>query len=117
MPRLVIAPSVLASFVYVFVFSLWTLYISMSNSSMLPTYQFVGLKALLSNCGRTSAGSMAYGNLFFFSVFYVVLALVIGLALAIAIDQRVKGEAVADDLSLSARRFVRGHRLGLELAL
>ena len=93
MPRLVIAPSVLASFVYVFVFSLWTLYISMSNSSMLPTYQFVGLKPYF-ELWSNQRWSIAYGNLFFFSVFYVVLALVIGLALAIAIDQRVKGEAL-----------------------
>jgi glucose/mannose transport system permease protein len=93
MPRLVIAPSVLASFVYVFVFSLWTLYISMSNSSMLPTYQFVGLKPYF-ELWSNQRWSIAYGNLFFFSVFYVVLALIIGLALAIAIDQRVKGEAV-----------------------
>jgi glucose/mannose transport system permease protein len=93
MPRLVIAPSVIASFVYVFVFSLWTLYISMSNSSMLPTYQFVGLKPYF-ELWSNQRWSIAYGNLFFFSVFYVVLALVVGLALAIAIDERVKGEAV-----------------------
>ena len=30
-PRLVIAPAALASFVYVFVFTVWTLYISLSN--------------------------------------------------------------------------------------
>jgi glucose/mannose transport system permease protein len=93
MPQLVIAPSVLASFVYVFVFSLWTLYISMSNSSMLPSYQFVGLKPYF-ELWSNQRWSIAYGNLFFFSVFYVVLALVTGLALAIAIDQRVKGEAL-----------------------
>ena len=45
-PRLVVAPSAIASFVYVFVFTAWTLYISMSNSSLLPTYGFVGLKPL-----------------------------------------------------------------------
>jgi glucose/mannose transport system permease protein len=93
MPRLVIAPSVIASFVYVFVFSLWTLYISMSNSSLLPSYQFVGFKPYF-ELWSNQRWSIAYGNLFFFSVFYVVLALVVGLALAIAIDQRVRGEAV-----------------------
>ncbi len=41
---LVIAPSLIASFVYVFVFTFWTLYISLSNSTLLPTYQFVGFK-------------------------------------------------------------------------
>ncbi len=92
-PRLVIAPSALASFVYVFVFTLWTLYISLSNSTLLPTYQFVGLKPYF-ELWSNRRWEIAYGNLFVFSAFYVVLALAIGLALAIAIDQRVKGEAV-----------------------
>jgi glucose/mannose transport system permease protein len=35
-PSLIIAPSLIASFVYVFAFARWTLYISMSNSPMLP---------------------------------------------------------------------------------
>ena len=92
-PRLVILPAALASFVYVFVFTLWTLYVSMSNSTLLPTYQFVGLKPYF-ELWSNQRWSIAYGNLFYFSAFYVVLAMVIGLALAIAIDQRVKGEAV-----------------------
>jgi len=92
-PRLVIAPTALASFVYVFVFTLWTLYISMSNSSLLPTYEFVGLKPYF-ELWSNQRWTIAYGNLFFFSVFYVVLSLLVGLALAIAIDQRVKGEAI-----------------------
>ena len=92
-PRLVIAPSAIASFVYVFVFTAWTLYVSMSNSTLLPTYRFVGFKPYFELWSNQRWG-IAYGNLFFFSVFYVLLALAIGLALAIAIDQRVKGEAI-----------------------
>jgi glucose/mannose transport system permease protein len=44
MPALVLGPSLIATFVYVFVFTAWTLYISLSNSSLLPTYDLVGLK-------------------------------------------------------------------------
>jgi len=92
-PRLVIAPAALASLVYVFGFTLWTLYISLSNSTMLPTYKFVGLKPYF-DLWSNERWKIAYGNLFYFSAFYVVLALVVGLALAIAIDQKVKGEAL-----------------------
>jgi glucose/mannose transport system permease protein len=92
-PRLVIAPSAIASLVYVFLFAIWTLYLSLSNSSLLPTYQFVGLKPYF-ELWANQRWKIAYSNLFFFSAFYVILALAIGLALAIAIDQRVKGEAV-----------------------
>ena len=42
-PIFVIAPSILASFIYVFVFSGWTLYISLSDSTLLPSYGFKGL--------------------------------------------------------------------------
>jgi glucose/mannose transport system permease protein len=93
MPRLVIAPSAIASFVYVFVFVLWTLYLSMSDSTLLPSHRFVGLKPYF-ELWANKRWTIAYVNLFYFSVFYVVLSLAVGLALAIAIDQRVKGEAV-----------------------
>src|ERR1700712_1963289 len=51
-PILVLAPSLAATFIYVFVFTGWTLYISLSNSTLLPSYGFVGLahyRALWSN--------------------------------------------------------------------
>lgn len=92
-PILVIAPSIFASFVYVFVFTGWTLYISLSNSSLLPTYRFVGLKPYF-ELWSNQRWKIAYGNLFYFSAFYVVLSVAVGLALAIAIDQRVKGESI-----------------------
>ena len=92
-PFLVIAPSLVASFVYVFVFCGWTLYISMSNSSLLPSYGFVGIQPYI-DLWSNLRWKIAYSNLFFFSGFYVVLAMLVGLALAIAIDQRVRGEAV-----------------------
>jgi glucose/mannose transport system permease protein len=93
LPQIVLAPSLLATFLYVFVFSIWTFYISLSNSSLLPSYDFVGFEhyvALWSN----RRWSIAYTNLFFFGVLYVIGAMVIGLLLAILIDQRVRGEAV-----------------------
>jgi len=92
-PILVIGPSILASFVYVFVFTGWTLYISLSNSTLLPSYGFVGLKPYF-ELWSNQRWKIAYGNLFFFSAFYVVIAMALGLALAIALDSRVKGESI-----------------------
>lgn len=93
LPLLVIVPSLLASFVYVVVFSLWTLYISFSNSSLLPSYDWVGLTNYI-KLWKNNRWGIAYSNLFFFSGFYVIGALLIGLLLAILIDQRVRGESV-----------------------
>src|ERR1700761_3681325 len=78
-PRLAIAPGGIASLVYVFGFTLWTLYISVSNSTMLPTYNLVGLKPYF-DLWSNARWKIAYGNLFYFSAFYVVLSLVVGLA-------------------------------------
>src|ERR1700721_2597137 len=92
-PRMAIAPGAIASLVYVFGFTLWTLYISVSNSTMLPTYKFVGLKPYF-DLWSNQRWKIAYGNLFYFSAFYVVLCLAVGLGLAIAIDQLGRGEAI-----------------------
>lgn len=93
LPFLVLLPSLVASFVYVFVFTLWTLYISLSNSTLLPSYTFVGLENYISLWSNRRWG-IAYTNLFIFSVFYVTFAMLIGLMLAVLIDQRVRGESV-----------------------
>ncbi len=93
LPQIVLAPSLAASFVYVFVFTAWTLYISLSNSSLLPSYDFVGFEhyaALWAN----RRWNIAYTNLFIFSVLYVIGGIAIGLLLAILIDQRVRGESL-----------------------
>lgn len=91
-PFIVLAPSLVASFVYVFVFAGWTFYISLSDSTLLPTYNFVGFEhyaALWSN----HRWHIAYTNLFLFSAFYVVGAMLIGLMLAILIDQNIRAES------------------------
>ncbi|OBQ62665.1 carbohydrate ABC transporter permease [Mesorhizobium erdmanii] len=92
-PLLVLGPSLVASFVYVFVFTGWTLYISLSNSSLLPTYGFVGLDNYAS-LWANRRWNIAYNNLFLFSGFYIVGSMAVGLLLAILIDQRVRAEAV-----------------------
>lgn len=92
-PFLVLAPSLVASFVYVFVFTAWTFYISLSDSSLLPTYGFVGLDNYVS-LWANRRWNIAYTNLFLFSGVYIVGSIAVGLLLAILIDQRVRGEAV-----------------------
>lgn len=93
LPVIVLAPSLAASLIYVFGFSLWTFYISLSNSSLLPSYSFVGFGHYAS-LWSSMRWKIAYSNMFLFSGLYVALAIVVGLALAVAIDQRVRGEAI-----------------------
>ncbi len=93
MPVLVLVPSIIASFIYVFVFTLWSIYISLSNSSLLPSYGFVGFKNYV-GLWRSVRWITAYRNLFVYSAIYVVAATAIGLLLAVFIDQRVRHESV-----------------------
>jgi glucose/mannose transport system permease protein len=93
LPAIVLAPSLAVSFIYVFLFTAWTLYISVSNSSLLPSYDFVGFEHYVS-LWQSRRWNIAYTNLFIFGVLYVLGAMAIGLLLAILIDQRVRGEAV-----------------------
>lgn len=91
-PVVVLTPSILASFIYVFVFTGWTLYISLSDSTLLPSYNLTGFKAYTDLWANRRWG-VAYSNLFFFSVFYVVFAMAVGLLLAVLIDQRIRAES------------------------
>ncbi len=92
LPVIVLAPSLIASFIYVFVFTLWTFYISLSNSSLLPTYGFEGISNYIS-LWSSRRWNIAYTNLFLFSAVYVVGCMFVGLMLAILIDQRIRGES------------------------
>ena len=92
-PLAAVAPSAAASFVYVIVFSLWSIWISLSNSTLLPDYHLVGFlqyRLLWSN----HRWSIATSNLAIFSLAYVVGATLLGLTLAILIDQRIRAEAI-----------------------
>jgi glucose/mannose transport system permease protein len=92
-PQLVLAPSLIATLVYVVGFALWSLWMSVSTSTLLPEYGYAGFvhyRALWSN----HRWSIAYTNLFLFGSLYVVGAALLGLLLAILIDQRVRAEAL-----------------------
>ena len=117
LPFIILIPSLIASFVYVFVFTGWTLYISLSNSSLLPSYDFVGFEHYVS-LWQNRRWNIAYTNLFLFGV--LLRHRHDGDRAAACDPDRPAGarrSGLADDLSLSAGRLLRRHRHGLELAL
>ena len=93
LPIILLGPSLIASFVYVFVFTGWTFYISLSDSSLLPTYGWVGFENY-AKIWSSRRWNIAYNNLFFFSAFYVIGAMAVGLLLAILIDQKIRAESL-----------------------
>jgi glucose/mannose transport system permease protein len=93
LPQLVLAPSLVATLVYVFAFGAWTIWISVSNSGDLPDYSFAGFHHY-AELWVNLRWRIAYNNLFLFSALYVIGTMVIGLSLAILIDQRIRAEAL-----------------------
>jgi glucose/mannose transport system permease protein len=69
----------------------WTVWMSLTNSRMLPNNNFVGLRqyeSLLAN----DRWLTSVHNIVIYGVLFVSLALVVGFLLAVAIDQRVRAE-------------------------
>lgn len=78
----------------------WTIALSFTNSRLVPTYKFVGLKqyaALLTNLRWTTSVE----NIMIFGLCYVTLCLLAGYLLAVLIDQRIRAEALFRTIYLS----------------
>lgn len=90
---IVVAPSFAASLFFVYGFILWTLYMSFSNSRMLPSYEFAGLEGYRKMI-EASRFSVSFENLFIFGGLFIVVAMVLGCLLAVLLDQRIRAEGV-----------------------
>lgn len=93
LPQIVLVPTVLAMFMYVVVFSIWTIWISVSTSTILPDPSFGGFGEYVA-LWKSKRWTVAYQNLFVFGALYVIGSLFIGTLLAVLIDQRVRFEAL-----------------------
>lgn len=92
-PQFVLAPTIFASFIFVVVFSAWTLWISVSQSTMLPNMAYGGFGEHAA-LWKSKRWIVSYQNLFLFGTLYVAGSLIVGTLLAILIDQRVRFESV-----------------------
>ena len=93
LPKLVVAPSFAIILVFVYGFIAYTGYLSLTDSKMLPSYNFVGLSnyAKLWNLPHWWR---AIGNLAIFASLYIVICSVLGLGLAILLDQKIRAEGL-----------------------
>ena len=91
LPKIVIAPSFAVILWFVYGFVLWTFYVSLTKSKMLPRYDFWGIDQhfrLWSN----PRWYIAVENLLIFTVLFVVICLLIGILLSILLDQKIRAE-------------------------
>lgn len=92
MPLLAITPAFLAALFLMIGSVLWTVYLSFTNATLMPSYEFAGLISY-EKLWANPRWILAYTNLFIFSVLYISLTLAAGLGLAVLMDQNIRGEA------------------------
>ena len=92
-PKILLAPSFLAVLVFVYGFIAWTAWVSMTRSRLLPKYEIEGLiqyKRLFA----APRWDTAMDNLFIFGVLFILVSMILGLLLAILLDQKIRAEGV-----------------------
>lgn len=92
LPRLVLAPTFAAAIVFIYGFVLWTVWISFTNSKILPNYKLAGFVQYATLFVREPRWWVAMKNLFVFSGLFIALCILFGLLLAIFLDQRIRVE-------------------------
>ena len=93
MPKLVLAPSFVVSLVFVYGFIGWTAWISLTRSRLLPRYDFDGF-IQYERLFESVRWDAAINNLFIFGFLFIVISTILGLILAILLDQKIRTEGV-----------------------
>ncbi|MEY5029619.1 MAG: hypothetical protein RLZ63_1934 [Pseudomonadota bacterium] len=93
LPRLVVAPSFIVSLLFIYGLMVWNGYLSLSASRILPNYEFVGLQQYLT-LWESDRFRVAMTNMGIFGTLFIGGAMVIGVLLAILLDQKVRAEGV-----------------------
>lgn len=88
---LVVVPTVVIVFVFVYGFVSWSAILSFTDSKTFPSFNFVGLQQYIS-LWSNSRWHASVTNLSIFTVGFVGLSTLVGLLLAILLDQKVKAE-------------------------
>jgi glucose/mannose transport system permease protein len=90
-PRLVLAPSFVLSFLFIYGLMAWNGYFSLSASRLLPNYEFAGIQQY-ERLFESERWWVALTNLGIFGGLFIFVGMAIGLLLAILLDQRIRIE-------------------------
>ena len=93
LPKIVLAPSFALTLVFVYGFILWTVYLSFSKSRLVPNYDFVGLEQYY-RLWSIPNWYVALTNLAIYGTLYITLSLILGLLIAILLNQRIRAEGL-----------------------
>ncbi|MXW87114.1 MAG: sugar ABC transporter permease, partial [Boseongicola sp. SB0667_bin_21] len=93
LPKLVLSPSLAMALVFVYGFILFTVYLSFTDSRILPSFGWVGFENYF-KLFRLRHWEIAVTNMGVFAILYMLICTAIGLTLAIFFDQKIRGEGV-----------------------
>ena len=92
-PKIVLAPSFIAILLFVYGFIVWTGWVSLTRSRLLPKYDIVGF-IQYERLFDSPRWDTAMSNLFIFGVLFIAISMLLGLLIAILLDQKIRVEGV-----------------------
>jgi len=99
--RVALTPSLIIMVVCFYGFILWTFLLSLTSSRMLPSFRnFIGFEQYVKLFTEQARWMVAMKNLVVFAGLYIAICIVVGLFLAILLDQKIKGERVFQTIYL-----------------
>ncbi len=93
LPKLVLSPSLAMVLVFVYGFILFSVYLSFTDSRLLPSFGWVGWENY-SKLWRLSHWEISLKNMGVFALLYIGICTVLGLSLAIFLDQKIRAEGL-----------------------
>ena len=91
LPKIVVAPTFVATLIFIYGFILWNAYLSFTKSRLLPRYDWAGT-AQYERLFANERWWVAAENLAIFGSLFIIICLMIGIFLAILLDQRIRAE-------------------------
>jgi len=99
LPKLLFSPSVLLVLICVYGYITFTIYLSFTGSTMMPTFELAG-GAAYRRLMNLDNWWVSVRNLGVFASLYILIAMGLGLSLAILIDQRIRAETLLRSIFL-----------------
>ncbi|MBY6004103.1 sugar ABC transporter permease [Salipiger bermudensis] len=91
LPKIVLAPSFIAILIFVYGFIAWTAWVSLTRSRLLPKYQIEGF-IQYERLFDSPRWDTAMNNLYIFGGLFIGVSMILGLILAILLDQQIRVE-------------------------
>jgi len=99
LPRLVLAPTLVCALLFIYGFIAWTGVLSLTHSKLLPVYDFAGLDQYFL-LFENERWWQALRNLAIFGGLFILVCMVVGLVLAVLLDQKIRAEGAIRSIYL-----------------